>query len=173
MITGSKTRLCRKGLSYAANDYAWKTDRELARLTTSPPLKITFANYLLKFAAQLRLPEMHDFAIETLDGRHIGNCACYEINRPKSEAEVGIIIGDRDYWDRGYGQDALNALVGYVSGHIKINHIHLKTLISNKRALRCFAKCGFITCGQLVRHGQTFILMELHKAGSPGQPPKA
>ncbi|MCK5577340.1 MAG: GNAT family N-acetyltransferase [Dehalococcoidales bacterium] len=173
MIAGSMTRLCRKGLSYAANDYAWKTDRELALLTTSPPLNITFANYLLQFAVQLRQPDIHEFAIETLDGRHIGNCACYEINPAKSEAEVGIIIGDRNYWDNGYGQDALSALVGYVSDHMKINRVHLKTLSSNKRALRCFAKCGFIPCGQLVRYGQSFILMELRKAGSVGQPPKA
>jgi RimJ/RimL family protein N-acetyltransferase len=79
---------------------------------------------------------------------------------------VGIIIGDRNYWGKGYGQDALNALVGYVSKQMKINHVHLKTLSSNERALRCFAKCGFLTYGQLVRYGQTFILMELHEAAT-------
>ena len=161
MITGSKTRLCRKRLSDAANDYAWKTDPELAKLTAAPPLKTSFTDYLLKYAGQLRRSTKHEFGIETLDSRHIGNCACYGINQARSEAEVGIIIGDRNYWDKGYGQDALNTMVSYILGQMKLKRIHLKTLISNKRAQKCFAKCGFTTYGQIVKNGHSFVLMEL------------
>lgn len=38
---------------------------------------------------------------------------------------------------------------------------NLKTLRDNKRAQRCFSKCGFTTCGHQVEKGHNFVLMEL------------
>jgi RimJ/RimL family protein N-acetyltransferase len=46
------------------------------------------------------------FAVDTLEGRHIGNCAYYNIDKGGGEAEVGIMIGERSYWDKGYGTAA-------------------------------------------------------------------
>jgi RimJ/RimL family protein N-acetyltransferase len=165
MITGSKVRLCRKRLVNATNDYAWKTDPALAQLDASPPLTITFTEYLLSYASELRYakPTKHEFAIETMDGEYIGNCAYYDIDKTKGEAEIGIMIGNRQYWDRGYGSDAVKALVSHVFSQVKLRRIHLKTLDSNKRAQKCFHKCGFTTCGHMVNNGHSFVLMELHR----------
>lgn len=163
MITGSKVRLYRKRLANAPNDYAWKKDPELAYLTATPPPKANFPDYLLNYASQLRLTTRHEFAIETLDGEYIGNCACFDINKTKGEAEVGIVIGDRRYWDKGYGTDAVNVLVSYIFSQMKLRRIYLKTLFPNKRAQKCFNKCGFVHYGHLVKDGNSFILMELHR----------
>ncbi len=165
MITGSKVRLCRKRLANALNDYAWKTDPALAQLDASSPLTTTFTEYLLGYASELRRarPTKHEFAIETMDGEHIGNCAYYGINETKGEAEIGIMIGNRRYWDRDYGSDAVNTLVSHVFSQMNLRRIHLKTLESNKRAQKCFRKCGFTTCGRMVNDGHSFVLMELHR----------
>jgi RimJ/RimL family protein N-acetyltransferase len=165
MITGSKVRLCRKRLSDALNDYAWKTDPALAQLDASLPLATTFTEYLLGYASELRRakPTKHEFAIETMDGEHIGNCAYYDINETKGEAEIGIMIGNRRYWDRDYGSDAVNTLVSHVFSQMNLRRIHLKTLESNKRAQKCFHKCGFTMCGRMVNNGHSFVLMELHR----------
>jgi RimJ/RimL family protein N-acetyltransferase len=165
MITGSKVRLCRKRLADAPNDYAWKTDPALTQLDASAPLTITFTEYLLSYVRELRLsrPNKHEFAIETKDGEHIGNCAYYGINETKEEAEIGIMIGNRQYWDRDYGSDAVNTLVSHIFSQVKLKRIHLKTLESNKRAQKCFHNCGFNICGHMVNNGYSFVLMELYR----------
>ena len=147
------------------NDYAWQADPELARLDAAPPLTIPFSRYLSDYVSELHYPSLtrHRFAIETLDGKHIGNCTYYGINEVKGEAELGIIIGDRNCWDKGYGADAINILLDYIFRRTNLRRIYLKTLDSNIRAQKCFQKCGFTPCGHLGKDGFSFVLMEIHR----------
>ena len=165
MMTGNKVTLRRKKLADAANDYTWQTDPELAHLDAAPVLTATYSQYLSDYTGELFYPHSttHRFAIEAEDGKHIGNCVYYDVNEGKGEAELGIMIGDRDYWDKGYGTDAVTTLVNYIFRRTNLKQIRLKTLISNTRARRCFQKCGFIPCGHLNRDGYSFILMNLRR----------
>jgi len=161
-MPGTKVRLREKKLTDARNDYRWQTNLELVRLDAMPLLTISFPRYLLDYTAVLRNPTLkrHTFAIETLDGRHIGNCVYYNIDQEKGEAEIGIMIGERDCWDMGYGTDAVATLVDYIFHETGLQRICLKTLDWNRRAQRCFFKCGFTPCGELVKNGHHFMLME-------------
>ena len=165
MITGSKVKLRDKRLADAPQDYGWQTDAELARLDGVLRLKITFPEYLSSYAGELYRPSStrRQFAIDTLNDKHIGNCTYYGINETKGEAELGIMIGNRDYWDKGYGADAVTTLVSYIFCQTKLNRIYLKTLVSNSRAQRCFRKCGFTPYGHMERDGFRFVLMEMHR----------
>jgi RimJ/RimL family protein N-acetyltransferase len=165
MTASSKIKLREKRLADAACDYAWLIDVELAALDAAPVSTSTFPQYLADYASDLRYPPTvrHQFAIETKEGQHIGNCTYYGIDSDKGEAELGIMIGDRDYWDKGYGADAITALLEYVFDKTKLNRLYLKTLVNNKRAQKCFAKCGFTPCGHLKKDGYSFILMELNR----------
>jgi len=164
MIIGSKVKFRDKRLSDARNDYKWQTNPELVRLDATPLLTTSYPKYLLDYTTVLRYPASirHTFAIETLDGKHIGNCVYYNINKTQNEAELGIMIGDRDYWDKGYGTDAVISLVNHIFLETNFKRIYLKTLDWNQRAQKCFKKCGFTPCGHLVRDGYNFVLMELH-----------
>ena len=73
------------------------------------------------------------------------------------------MVGNRDYWDRGYGSDAVTHLIEYIFGQTGLDRLYLKTLVDNTRAQKCFAKCGFTPCGQLKRDNYSFILMELRR----------
>lgn len=163
MINGNKVVVCDKSPADAADDYAWQTDPELAHLTATCPLTTPFPDYLSQYASQLQdnHPRKHQFAIKTRGGKHIGNCAYYNVDETMSETEIGIVIGDRRYWDRGYGTDAVTTLVSRVFSRTNLRRIHLKALDSNKRAQRCFYRCGFTICGSVVSEGNNFILMEL------------
>jgi len=165
MIIGSKVRLCDKRLADAPNDYTWKTDPELARLAAAPLLTTTFPRYLANYASELlhSPPASYQFALETLDGEHIGNCAYYDINETKGEAKLGIVIGNRDYWNKGYGTDAVATMVSHIFRKTNLKRIYLKTLDLNKRAQKCFKKCGFTPYGRRVSGGHSFVLMELHR----------
>jgi len=165
MIIGSKVILRDKRLADARNDYAWRIDPELAQLDAVSPLAVSFPQYLLDYASELRYPSLKSrrFGVDTLDGKHIGNCVYYDINDTEGEAELGIMIGNRDYWDKGYGADAVATLVSYIFRETKLARIYLKTLGSNSRAQRCFQKCGFTPYGHSVRDGYSFLLMEIHR----------
>ena len=164
-ITGDKVKLREKRLSDARNDYVWQTDPELVRLDAAPLLTISFPQYLMDYASQVHYttPKRRPFAVETLDGKHIGNCTCYDVNETKGEAELGIMIGDRNYWDKGYGTDTVIALVNHIFLETNLKRVYLKTLDWNGRAQKCFQKCGFTPCGHFSRDGYSFVQMELRR----------
>jgi RimJ/RimL family protein N-acetyltransferase len=166
MIKGDKVTLRRKRLEDAWNDYRWKKDAKLAHLDAAVPLNMPYSLYLANYSEEIRYAALaeHRYAIETLDGKHIGNCSCYNIDYARAEAELGILIGDRDYWDKGYGGDAVTALVSFVFRRNNLNRIYLHTLEENARAQKCFEKCGFVARGRVVRGIHRFLLMDIKKA---------
>lgn len=163
MLIGSKVRLRDKKLSDVRRDYVWQSDPELSRLDAAPVLSASFPVYLLDYTELIHKYKSNRYplAIETLEGKHIGNCTCYDIDEDKAEAQLGIMIGEREYWDKGYGTDAINAMVKHVFRNTNFQRIYLKTLSWNLRAQKCFRNCGFVQCGQLNRNGNNFVVMEL------------
>ena len=165
MIISSKVRLRDKRVADARDDYRWQTNPELVRLDATSLLTITFPQYISGYTFELYhpSPSRREFAIETLDGKHIGNCTYYNIDEAKGEAELGILIGNSDYWDKGYGTDAITTLLDHIFHKTNLKRIYLKTLDWNTRARRCFEKHGFKQYGQSVRDGFSFLLMEIHR----------
>jgi len=165
MITGNKVRLREKKLSDARNDYAWKTDPDLVRYDAAEVITIPFSHYLIEHSSELRysLANSQRFGVETLDGTHIGNCSYYNVDEAQGETEIGITIGDRNYWNKGYGADAVTTLVNHIFHTSKINRVYLKTLDWNRRAQQCYLKCGFTPCGNLYRDGYSFVMMEISR----------
>jgi RimJ/RimL family protein N-acetyltransferase len=165
MITGSKVMLRDKKLEDAENDYRWEVDSELAHLDAVYPTTISFSEFFPDYREQLRHPlyASRRFALDTLEGRHIGNCSYYNINESRGDAELGIMIGDRDYWDKGYGTDAVATLITHIFQETGLQRIYLKTLEWNERAQNCFQKCGFSPYGQTARGEFSFILMQIFR----------
>jgi len=165
MIAGSKVILREKSSVDAWNDYAWETDPELSQLDAAQPITITFSWYLSNYVNELlhSPPTSHQFAIDTLGSKHVGNCSYYNISETRGEAELGIMIGNRNYWNKGYGTDAVTTMVNYIFRQTNLNRIYLKTLESNSRAQKCFQKCGFTPYSHLDKDGFSFALMETHR----------
>jgi len=160
-LQGKKVILRQKQLNDAANDFNWATDHELMRLDAGEPYQMVFSVYFSVYSEGLNDPGKRQFAIETLDGVHIGNCVCYNIDKPRKEAELGILIGNRDYWGKGHGSDAVNTMVRYIVEDLGMQRIFLHTLEWNIRAQECFERCGFAPCGRIMKKGYEFIEMEL------------
>ncbi len=166
MIKGKKVILREKRLDDAWKDYLWKRDPELARLDATMPLDMPFSMYLLSYAEELDRRadgKGRVLAVETLEGKHIGNCCYYNLDLLRREAEVGILIGDHGYWDSGYGTDAVTALVDYVFRRERLKKVYLHTLVWNVRAQKSFQKCGFVACKREIKSGHDFILMEMKR----------
>ena len=162
-LEGAKVALRPKTEADAVDDYRWRRDPELARLDATFPIQMSFDEFLRLYQSRLLRndPWSLRFAIITLDGRHIGNCGCYDIDVRKGTAEVGIMIGERAFWGRGYGSQAMATLVEHIFSTTPVRLLYLHTLHWNTRARRSFAKVGFVEKGLVDRGGYTFVRMEL------------
>ena len=84
------------------------------------------------------------FAIEDIETKlHIGNCALHKIDWEKDSCELGIMIGDKDYWNRGYGSDVIKSIINFSMTGLKLKNIVLSVYSYNKRAIKVYKKCGF------------------------------
>jgi RimJ/RimL family protein N-acetyltransferase len=155
-----------KRIEDVADDYSWRTDEELSRLDATLPLRMSFSEFSRFSREEIRYDSSASrrLAIDTLDGHHIGNCMYYDVDLKRGETELGIMIGDRDYWDKGYGTDSVDALLGHIFTATPLSRVYLHTLESNTRAQRCFAKSGFREVKKVRRSGLDFLQMDIHRA---------
>ncbi len=164
-LRGTKVLLREKRIADASDDYAWSIDRELSRLDAAHPLTLSFNSALALYEEEIMFPQPRRmrFGIDTLDGAHIGNCMYYDINEAKGEAELGIMIGDRRYWGKGYGTDAVATLLRYIFTQTGLKRVYLHTLDWNARAQKSFVKAGFTPKGTVRKNGHSFIFMEISR----------
>jgi RimJ/RimL family protein N-acetyltransferase len=91
------------------------------------------------------------FAIEA-DGQVIGSCGLFNFNETAHTCELGIGIGDRAYWGRGYGRDAVRLLLDYAFRLRNFYKVWLQVNAANARAIGAYRACGFVEEGRLRRH---------------------
>jgi len=91
------------------------------------------------------------FAIEA-DGKFIGSCGLFNVDRAAGTCELGIGIGDRSYWGGGYGRDALHVLLDYAFRLRNMRKVWLSVNGDNERAIRAYRACGFVEEGRLRQH---------------------
>ena len=93
------------------------------------------------------------FVICTLaDGRPIGTIGLFALDHINGSAGMGITIGDKALWGQGLGSDALNALLDFGFGELRLERVWLDVYDFNARARRSYEKCGFVVEGTK-RHG--------------------
>jgi diamine N-acetyltransferase len=78
----------------------------------------------------------------------IGDCGFTHIDWQNRSAEFGIAIGDKSYWNRGYGTEAVRLLVGYGFNTLNMNRIYLRVFENNPGAIRAYEKAGFVHEGR-------------------------
>jgi len=92
--------------------------------------------------------EGHPFVI-VAEGRAIGRIGLNNF-RPRDEmASLYIFVGDRDVRGKGYGIDALMALIAYGFDALNLRKIELWTLAHNERAIRMYKSAGFVEDGRI------------------------
>jgi RimJ/RimL family protein N-acetyltransferase len=165
IIAAGKVMLRPKRLEDAWDDYTWRVDGGLAAMDAAAPLRQSFEQFLRHYKDELHhhSPWSQRYSITTLDEKHIGNCMSYDINVSFGEAELGIMIGDRDYWNQSYGYDSMIALVDHMFTSTSLCRLYVHTLEWNKRARRCFEKCGFTLRGIENRSSKSFALMDIFR----------
>jgi RimJ/RimL family protein N-acetyltransferase len=92
----------------------------------------------------------YEFAIRTLaDDRIVGEIGLGMARHNRGEAFVGIGLGDRDDWNKGYGTDAMRAILRYAFLELNLYRVSLSVFEYNPRAIRAYEKAGFQLEGRL------------------------
>lgn len=85
--------------------------------------------------------------IETVEARPVGHVGLLHVDAPHQRAELAISIGEKDAWNRGYGTDAIRAVLRHAFTDLNLRRIDLHTDVDNARGIRCYEKCGFVREG--------------------------
>jgi RimJ/RimL family protein N-acetyltransferase len=83
------------------------------------------------------------YALETEDGLLVGELELDHIVWRRKEAELRIVIGEKNYWGQGYGRAAIISLLELAFDQLKLDRIYLRVYLFNERAIRCYENVGF------------------------------
>jgi len=84
---------------------------------------------------------------QLVDGAPIGTIGLFDLDEANGKAGVGISIGEKALWGKGLGTDALNALLDFGFGELRLERIWLEVYDYNERGRRSYEKCGFVLEG--------------------------
>ena len=133
----------------------WRADADPMALAGWPdraPMSLAQVEQRIERITAEQGKELFTFLICLLaDERPIGEVLFGHLDRANGSAELGIFIGESEEWGKGYGTDAVNALVGFGFAELRLERIWLEVWTENERARRAYEKAGFVVEGTL-RH---------------------
>lgn len=91
-------------------------------------------------------------AIETKEGTLIGSMGIHQINWKDRVCTTGALIGEKEYWGRGYGTDAKMALLDYIFNTLNLRKVCSSVYTYNKRSLHYSLHCGYKVEGTRRKH---------------------
>jgi RimJ/RimL family protein N-acetyltransferase len=143
MLNGKKVTLRAMEREDQAIFWAYDNDLELAVLWSDNPTPVSMAATEARFEKAIAETEPSYWFVIEADGKMIGVCDLMDFDQVARTCTLGIAIGERDYWGRGYGRDAVSTLVDYGFRHLNMHRIWLGVLAKNERAIRSYKACGF------------------------------
>lgn len=93
-----------------------------------------------------------NLAIDTSDGVHIGSVGLRNIDEVYHYADFGIMIGDKNYWNKGLGSEATNLILSHGFEQLHLHRIELDVYEYNERAIKVYERIGFIKEGVKREH---------------------
>lgn len=131
----------------ARAEVRWQRDTEFHRLADLDPAKVVsekaIKEWIEKQIERGFEPMRYFFAVRTLkEDKFIGFFGMW-IDLVHNEAWVGIGIGERDFWGKGYGTDMMKLCLQYAFTELNVHRVSLGLHAYNPRALRSYEKAGF------------------------------
>lgn len=147
-VEGQKIYLRPVRLGDATRRYcSWLNDPEVNRYTESRYTRASLSGLKKYISATLRSPSNFFFAmIDKSTGEHVGNIKIDSTVNPFWDhwvGEIGLIVGEKKCWGKGYGSEAIRLMTQFAFNHLKLHKVTATCLSINKGSAKAFLKAGF------------------------------
>jgi RimJ/RimL family protein N-acetyltransferase len=167
-MVGSKCYLSPCCAEDAAKWAEWDNDLEIAIPLGDEAYTVYPLEKMRDIVADVIQQQHHVFAIVDLETEEaIGRCMLFDIDHVNRCAMLGIVVGAKEHWDQGYGQEATRLLLDYGFSLLNLNSVMLGTFSFNDRAIQCYRKVGFREVGRrrqariIARQAYDVVLMDI------------
>ncbi len=131
----------------------WNRDSEFKRLLDTSPPRLhsakTIKDWLDKELTEGK-NNLFWFTIRSsADQRLLGDISLEVVHWNHREAFVGLGIGQRDFWGKGCGTEAMQLILEYAFLELNLHRVTLNVFEYNPRAIRSYEKAGFRHEGRL------------------------
>ncbi len=137
----------------SVNFSRWFQDTEWLRfLDTEPPRMFSEKKWKewLEKDLEKGVSDGVFFTIRTLESdKVIGFIGLFDLYLGHGDALVAIALGERDYWGKGYGTDAMRIMLRYAFNELNLRRVGLIVFEYNPRAIRSYEKVGFAHEGRI------------------------
>jgi RimJ/RimL family protein N-acetyltransferase len=136
-----------------AQVYRWSRDEQLLRWSGGTPTDLSLAEFSERLRNDQRegFEQRRVFFMLTRERRLIRRIGIFAMDWARREGELGIVLGERSEWGKGYGRAAIRLLLQQLFGTTTLERVYLFTYPENLRAQRCFIACGFRNVGLVSR----------------------
>ena len=153
MIRGDKVCLTELDVGNAETIRAWLNDPEVHRYLVVGHVPITREQEQRYYAAQSESSTSYSFEIHVADdGRYIGNVGLQGVDLVNRHAEVGVAIGDKSAWGKGYGGDAIATCLKFAFLTLGLHRVSIRAHEDHERALNLYRRLGFVETGREREH---------------------
>jgi RimJ/RimL family protein N-acetyltransferase len=153
MLIGEKVYLTPIDAQNAETARAWVNDPAINTWMLSGHVPVSREQERAWYAQVDASDADHVFEIRTRDGdRYIGNCGLHKVNMLHRNGELGILIGELDAQGKGYGADAIIAVLGYAFHTLGLHTVQINYIDGNERSAHLYAKLGFTVTGRCREH---------------------
>jgi len=144
ILKGKKVVLRPLSLKDAPRFYRWLADKEVTKFLAvyyeQPPTLKEEQEWIKKVQKD---KTKQGFAIDAIDGQHIGVAIFDNIDEINQRAEYSIFIGDKKYWGQGCGTEAGKLMVEYGFKKMKLHRMYLYLIAYNVRGRKSYERIGF------------------------------
>ena len=157
-IVGPRVTLRHVSLGFSRAEllrqYRWGQDEDLQYWSGNIPSSASFAQFEADVTSWAFQRDARRDRFALLDEREtlIGMVSYYNVEFERQQAELGIYIGERSCWNRGYGTEAIVSLLGHLFRNTGLQSMLLTTYASNGRAKACYEKVGFETTSTMRKY---------------------
>lgn len=152
MMIGERVRLRAIELDDLPRYVDWLNDPDVQR-GIERHLPLSLAEEQSWFGAMMAGPPAErSLAIEVQEGqgwRHIGGIGLMRLDPVAHQAEVGLHIGDRSCWGKGYGAEAMRLMMRHAFDTLNLDRLYLRVYEENHRAHDLYRRLGVQEEGRL------------------------
>lgn len=134
--------------------YQWSLDKEVTKHLVVPNQYPPFTRDETKRWIEMCMTRENGYeqrAILNEDGLHIGWVDLKNFDKTNKNAELGIAIGNKECWGRGYGVAALYNMLQLGFYEFGLEKVWLRVDTDNIKAIRSYEKAGFV-CEGIMRN---------------------